>query len=187
MFSFLASNKGTMVGPRFALLLSFALAGGAVVVPAPAPAQCRLCAVPTTERQDADDGLAPLELSVEANLEFDRLLLTRQGAASARLAADGSRTVTGALDDLGGRAMVARIRIHGAPGRPVVLTLPTTIELHGMKGGTLLIDSLSSDAPRDPRLDSSGQLEIRVGGMIHLDGNADGDYRGDLPIAVDYL
>lgn len=187
MFSLLAGSTAGMVGSRLALSVALALLCGAFAVPAPLAAQCRLCATPSTERHEPDEGLAPLELSVEANLDFDRLLLTQPGAASARLAPDGSRSVTGALDSIGGRAMVARIVIRGAPGRPVVVTLPSSIELRGMKGGTLRIDQLGSDASRDPRLDSTGRLEIRVGGVLHLDGGADGDYRGDVPIAVDYL
>jgi len=38
-----------------------------------------------------------------------------------------------------------------------------------------------------PRLDSGGKLTFRFGGRIRVTGNADGDFRGDLPITVEYL
>jgi hypothetical protein len=37
-----------------------------------------------------------------------------------------------------------------------------------------------------PRLDSSGTLTFRFGGRIRITGDADGDYRGDLPISAEY-
>ena len=44
----------------------------------------------------------------------------------------------------------------------------------------------SSDLPSLPRLDSAGNLSFRFGGRITISGDADGQYRGDLPITVEY-
>ena len=44
-----------------------------------------------------------------------------------------------------------------------------------------------SDLPAQPRLDSQGLLTFRFGGELHVQGDASGDYRGDVPINVDYL
>jgi hypothetical protein len=41
--------------------------------------------------------------------------------------------------------------------------------------------------PAQPRLDSRGTLQFRFGGALHVDGSVDGDFRGDVPITVDYL
>jgi hypothetical protein len=38
-----------------------------------------------------------------------------------------------------------------------------------------------------PRLDSAGNLSFRFGGRLLVTGNADGQFRGDLPITVEYL
>jgi hypothetical protein len=38
-----------------------------------------------------------------------------------------------------------------------------------------------------PKLDSAGNLKFRFGGRIRLSGSSDGDFRGDLPITVEYL
>ena len=106
---------------------------------------------------------------------------------SARLAPDGTRLASGSVASIGGRAVVARIVVRGSPGRLVSIDLPKRAVLHGIKGGTLTIESIISDLPRDPALDSAGKLEFRIGGELVLEGDADGEYRGDVPVSVDYL
>ena len=44
-----------------------------------------------------------------------------------------------------------------------------------------------TDLPAAPRLDSAGSLSFRFGGRLVVNGDADGQYRGDLPITVEYL
>ena len=104
-----------------------ALLGGALAMPPPASARCRLCPVPTTE--------APATPISEA----------------------------------------------------VRIDLPSSIALHGLRGGTIRLDSLVTDLPAQPRLDSQGSLHFRFGGALHIQGNVEGDFRGDVPITVDYL
>jgi hypothetical protein len=69
----------------------------------------------------------------------------------------------------------------------VSIDFPVQVELVGHKGGRLVIDKLISDLPAQPKLDSNGELTFRIGGELSLDGEADGEYRGSVPIAVDYL
>ena len=54
-------------------------------------------------------------------------------------------------------------------------------------GGRISFDDLVSDLPSVPRLDSAGTLTFRFGGRISITGNGEGQYRGDMPITVDYL
>ena len=175
-----------MPGRRLALIpLAAALA--AVLGPScPASAQCRLCDAPVTAAPEAEDERA-LEISVDADLDFDRLLLASSGSGRARLTPDGARQASGAIATIGGRAVVARVAVHGMPGRPVSIDLPRRVELYGIKGGRLTIEQLISDLPDEPKLDSNGELTFRIGGELSLDGEADGEYRGSVPIAVDYL
>ena len=176
-----------MVGLRLALLSCAALLGGALAMPGAAPAQCRLCAKPTTEAPSAAaDGLIRIE--VQARLDFDQLVLM-DGAAPgvARLLPDGSTSVSGSLGVVSGRAMVGSVIVRGEPGRLVRIGLPSTIALYGRSGGTIRLESLVSDLPAQPRLDSQGSLSFRFGGELHVQGDASGDYRGDVPITVDYL
>ena len=176
-----------MPGQRIALVVCFAVLAAAFGVAAPTNAQCRLCETPSsTPAESGADGI-PLEISVDTDLDFDRLLLASTGNGTARLAPDGTRLASGSVASIGGRAVVARIVVSGSPGRPVSIDLPKRVELRGVKGGALVIESIISDLPHDPALDSTGKLEFRIGGELVLQGDADGEYRGDVPVSVDYL
>jgi hypothetical protein len=59
--------------------------------------------------------------------------------------------------------------------------------LHSLAGGEVIFDDVVSDLPSLPRLDSMGNLTFRIGGRLTVSGDADGEYRGDLPITADYL
>ena len=76
--------------------------------------------------------------------------------------------------------------MHGAPDRIVRVELPRRIDLYSVSGGRITLDDVVSDLPSLPRLDSAGNLTFRFGGRVQISGDADGDYRGDLPITVEY-
>ena len=176
-----------MLGRSLALLIPGALLAGALVMPAPAPALCRLCATPTTEAAGA--GAADhVSIEVQARLDFDQIVvLDSGGTGTARLLPDGSSSTSGSIGAISGRAMVGTVVVRGEPGRLVRVDLPSAIALHGRTGGSIRLDSLVTDLPGQPRLDSQGMLQFRFGGALHVEGNVDGDFRGDVPITVDYL
>jgi hypothetical protein len=152
----------------------------------PAAAQCRLCDQPTTVRPgDAPDG--DVQLQIETNLNFDRLILSGAGAGAATIRPDGSNGAEGAVTGIGPRAMVGTVLVHGQAGRAVRVELPHRIELYSLTGGRITLEDVRSDAPATPRLDSAGNLSFRFGGRLVVSGDADGQYRGDLPITVEYL
>lgn len=171
---------------RTALLPLGLAAAATLLTPAPARAQCRLCEKPTTapEQQGAD---APARLEVEANLDFDRLILSAPGEGSATLMPDGSTQLSGTIAAISGRAMVGQVRVRGEPGRLVRIDLPGRIELNSISGGRVTIDEIATDLPPMPRLDSSGSLSFRFGGRLRTSGDADGQYSGEVPITVEYL
>jgi hypothetical protein len=161
-----------------AVLLSFA--------PAPrAAAQCRLCDTPTTARDEAAGG-QDIRVEIETSLNFDRLILFGGGAGTALIRPDGSTSAQGAVTDVSPRAMVGTVIVHGQPGRAVRVELPRRILLHSVGGGEIAFDDVASDLPSVPRLDDAGSLTFRFGGRVTVTGDADGDYRGDLPITVEY-
>jgi hypothetical protein len=82
--------------------------------------------------------------------------------------------------------MVGSAVIRGEPGRMVRISLPSRIDMHGLNGSRISIDGIESDVPASARLDSSGSLSFRFGGRLQIVGDADGDYRGDVPITVEY-
>ena len=140
-----------MAAKRF---LVFLLAAGAVVAPSSASAQCRLCATPTTA-QPQDPAASDVQIEVETSLNFDRLILFGPGDGVAVIRPDGSTTATGALADVGPRAMVATVSVHGEPGRAVRVEIPRRIELYSLGGGRMTFDEVQSDLPSAPRLDSA--------------------------------
>lgn len=164
-----------------------ALAAGMSTVPAlPAAAQCRLCDTPTTSR-DEGTGSGPVSLEIETSLDFDRLILLGAGDGTATLLPSGERSVSGMVSDLSGRAMVGSATVHGEAGRSVRIELPARIELYSLGGGRITIEDIISDLPTAARLDSAGALGFRFGGRLRISGDAEGEYRGDVPITVEYL
>ena len=176
-----------MSGLRFALLSPIALLAGAFAMPGAAPAQCRLCDTPTTS-PDQSSAAIPIRLEVQARLSFDHiLLLDSASSGTARIAPDGSNSTSGSIGALSGRAMVGSVIVRGEPGRLVRIGFPDVIRLYGLSGSSIRVRALTSDLPSAARLDSQGMLRFRFGGELDVSGNVEGDYRGDIPITVDYL
>lgn len=176
-----------MTGRTYAFLSLAALLGGALGVPAAAPAQCRLCPEPTTGASDEATG-GPVRIEVQARLDFDQLVVMDAALpGTARLLPDGTASTSGAIGAISGRAMVGSVIVRGEPGRMVRIGLPGEIRLHGITGSSIRLDSLVTDLPPQARLDAQGSLQFRFGGALHIQGNVEGEYRGDVPITVDYL
>ena len=151
-----------------------------------ARAQCRLCSQPTTTRA-GEAGEDVVSLQIQSKLDFDRLVFTGPGSGSATLRPDGSTSVSGGIAAISGRAMVGQAVVQGQPGRAVRIDLPPRIDLYSVSGSRISIDDVISDLSAAPRLDSAGRLSFRFGGKLAVSGEAEGDYRGDIPITVEYL
>ena len=168
-------------------LLAMLIAAGAAatVAASPTDAQCRLCAKPSTTREEPAEG-KQVDLRIETSLNFDRLILSGEGQGTAVIRPDGSSSVQGAVENLSARAMVGSATVHGEPGRAIRVELPRRIVLYSLSGGQISFDDVVSDLPSLPRLDSAGNLAFRFGGRLTVTGDAEGDYRGDLAITVEY-
>jgi hypothetical protein len=169
------------------LWLTLAIVAGPVAAPARAAAQCRLCDTASAEVEADIAAPPPIQLEVEASLDFDRLVLTGPAGGTASLNPNGSRSVSGSITELTSRAMVGSAVIRGEPGRIVRISLPSRIDMYGLNGNRISIEAVESDLPASAQLDSSGSLSFRFGGRLQIIGDADGDYRGDVPITVEYL
>jgi|SRR5947209_6035011 len=152
----------------------------------PAGAQCRLCDQPATQRPtDSADG--DVQLQIEATLDFDRLIVSGAAGGAVTIRPDGSNSTEGAVSDVGSRAMVGTVEVHGTAGRALRVDLPHRIELYSTAGRRITLDEVVTDLPSTPHLDAAGNLSFRFGGRLVVGGDADGQYRGDLPITVEYL
>ena len=174
---------------RSTALACLALAG-VLGLAAPASSQdvgapCRLCE--TVDKPADEKPAQPVSLAVDAKLDFDRLILAGAGSGTAELGPDGTRNVSGSVTALSARAMVGEVTVRGEPGRLVRIDLPSSIELLGLNGGSIRLESIRSDLSSSPRLDSNGLLRFRFGGVIQVTGDTDGEYRGDVRINVEYF
>lgn len=165
----------------------FALVGLTAIAATSSPvvAQCRLCDQPTTARPDDSAG-GDVDLQIETDLNFDRLILMGAGAGAATLRPDGSESMEGTVVEVGPRAMVGSVLVHGEPNRAVRVDLPKRIELFSVGGGRIVLDDVTTDVSSAPHLDAAGNLTFRFGGRLIISGDTDGPYRGDLPITVEY-
>src|SRR5437868_12739533 len=168
------------------LVRALAATAAASVWAAPAEAQCRLCDQPATQ-MPADSADGDVQLQVETGLDFDRLIFSGSGMGAATLQPNGSTGAEGVVTALGPRATVGTVLVHGAPGRALRVEFPHRIELYSLSGGRVTLDQVVTDLPAAPRLDSAGNLSFRFGGRLVVSGDTDGQYRGDLPITVEYL
>ena len=174
-----------MGGHKFLALL---LAAGAAAVadPGPARGQCRLCEAPTTTRDAGVDG-KDVSIEIETTLDFDRLILSGAGEGSVTIRPDGSSSAQGSVASASPRALAGTVVVRGEAGRAVRVELPARIMLYSPSGGEIIFEDVVSDLPALPKLDAAGTLTFRFGGRLRLRGDAEGSYRGDLPITVEYL
>lgn len=178
-----------MTGQSFALPVAAALlCATGFAVPAPAQdlaAPCLLCSPSKVVAEEAPQ--TPVALEVATNLDFDRLILASTSPGSAELRPDGSRAAIGSVTAISPRATLGEVAIRGEPGRQVRIELPHSIELTGFNGGTIRLESIRTDAPPVTRLDSSGRLSLRFGGIVRVSGDTDGEFRGNVRVNVEYF
>ena len=151
----------------------------------PLEAQCRLCTQPsatTTEQAPSGD----IDLQIETDLTFDRLVLSGAGEGAATIRPGGASSAEGAVLEAGARATVGSVVVHGQANRPVRVDIPHRVDLYSSAGGRITLLDVSTDLPPSPRLDAAGNLSFRFGGRLVISGSDDGQFRGDLPITVDY-
>ena len=156
----------------------------ALLLCAPAAAQdCRLCY--------ASGNLAPgeraLTIEIWSDLNFSKLALTGRSGGSAELAASGgAKQTTGDLIDLGGISVSGHGKITGVPLREVRIELPDRVEMTTADDGHAELAHFTTDLPAHPALNANGELEFSFGARMVVSGGRGGNYRGRIPITVDY-
>lgn len=156
----------------------------ALVLAAPAAAQgdCRLC-----YGDSAKPGQRPLALEIFTDLNFARLALAGRDGGSAEVdAASGSKRTDGSVVNLGGLPITGRGRVTGEPLREVRIDLPQTVPMNAPDGGTAELSGFTTDLPARPTLDANGELTFSFGARLALRSGSGGNYRGRIPITVDY-
>ncbi len=165
---------------------SLALLIAALLLPsAPALGQegCRLCYADPM----AKPGERPLTIEIWADLSFAKLALVSRSGGSAQVDAHGGgKSTQGDLIDLGGSAVTGRGRITGTPLRRVRIDLPGRVPMTTPDGAVAELTDFTTNLPADPQLDANGELEFTFGARMTVKTGRGGNYRGRIPISVDY-
>jgi hypothetical protein len=157
----------------------------ALLLCAPAAAQdsCRLCYA----QGGAAPGERPLTIEIWTDLNFSKLALTGRTGGSAELSASGgAKQTTGDLIDLGGISVSGHGRITGVSLREVRIDLPDRVDMTTADDGHAQLTQFTTDLPAHPALNANGELEFSFGARLVLSGGRGGNYRGRIPISVDY-
>lgn len=168
----------TMRGTHALLAAALSLAA----VPAVGQEACRLC----YSDPAAQPGDRPLTIEIWTDLNFAKLALTGRSGGSARLDTAGGKSTAGDIIDLGGTAVTGRGRITGIPSRDVRVDLPRMVAMTTPDGGNAQLVDFTTNLPAYPRLDSSGVLEFEFGARLVIKDGRGGNYRGRIPISVEY-
>lgn len=152
-------------------------------IPAHGQDSCRLCYADPM----AKPGERPLAIEIWADLSFARLAMTgRSGGSAAVDAQTGSKSTQGEMIDLGGAPVGGRGKVTGAPLREVRIDLPSRVPMTTQGGASAELTDFVTNLPPHPRLDANGELEFTFGARLVIKDGRGGNYRGRIPISVDY-
>ena len=165
--------------PRLFLLIAL------LVGAAPAGAQCLLCPQDSATAS-ARKAETPLRIDVETRLDMGRVAVGAMGGEVEIDPASGARRLRGDVVDLGGFGLSGTVTVRGEPGAEVRVILPTSVDLESGHGRTARVTGLATDLAPAPRLGPDGRLQFRFGGRLQVTALDDGDYRGRIPVTVEY-
>jgi hypothetical protein len=132
-------------------------------------------------------GERPLTITIESGLSVGRLGL--QGRKDGEAAIDpqtGQKRVGANMVDLGGVSYQGKATVTGQPLRPVRIELPPSVELYSQSGARAELTDFRTDLPGVAMLDASGQLQFNFGATITSKDGEGGNFRGRIPIRVEY-
>jgi len=129
----------------------------------------------------------PLTITIDSGLSVGRLGL--QGRKDGEAAIDpqtGEKRVGANMVDLGGLSYQGKATITGQPSRPVRIELPQSVELYSQSGARAELSDFRTDLSGVAMLDASGQLQFNFGATITSKDGQGGNFRGRIPIRVEY-
>jgi hypothetical protein len=133
------------------------------------------------------NGERPLSITIESSLQVGRLALTgRQDGAAVIDPQTGTKQIRANMVDLGGLTFQGKATITGQPLKPVRIELPQTVLLHSPSGAEAELSDFRTNLPGVAMLDANGVLEFSFGATITTKDGQGGDFRGRIPIRVEY-
>jgi Mat/Ecp fimbriae major subunit len=130
--------------------------------------------------------VSPLSLVNNTGLNFGTIVGPFAGEV-VHVDTSGARTCPGTLTCSGNAAVsAASFTATGTPSQALTLTIPNSVTLNRVGGGTLSVD-LSGDKPANPTLNASGTATFAVGGKLTIpNGTVDGVYSNTFNVTADY-
>lgn len=152
-------------------------------VTAAAAQSCQLCAADATASRAP---LRPLTVTVDAALDFSTAVYTSRGSGSITIEARTGRRQMIGLVALSGPALAGTVTVTGEPFARVAVDLPRAIVLNSNLGATADVTEIRTDLPPHPVIGADGRLVFTFGGRLTVRNGVDGDFRGRIPVTVDY-
>lgn len=135
----------------------------------------------------AANGERPLSIVIESGIQVGRLGLTGHQDGNAKIDPQtGAKEIGPNMIDLGGLSFQGKATITGQPLKPVRIDLPQRVVLHTAFGAEAELSDFRTDLPAVAMLDANGQLQFSFGATITSKGAQGGDFRGRIPIRVEY-
>ncbi|MBK6298665.1 MAG: DUF4402 domain-containing protein [Sphingomonadales bacterium] len=169
-------NVGTVI--RIVLAFALPLPGTASIAQS-----CQLCA---TAPADPAPSLRALSVTIDAALDFSTAVYTNRDSGSIAIEARTGRRQMIGFAALGGPALAGTVTITGEPFARVTVNLPRTVVLTSNLGGTADVTEIRTDLPPHPVIGPNGRLVFTFGGRLTARNGVDGDFRGRIPVTVDY-
>ena len=176
------ANESLTFGARLGCWLAAILS-----LPSGASAQCMLCD-PQAEVAAKKAPSKPLQVEVETSLDFSRIGLIRsnEGGTAEIDPVTGQRIIRGALLDLGGLPVQGTVTIRGEPKEHVEVGVPQSVTLTSPGGATAVLSGFQTSLKNNPKIGDDGTLRFTFGGVLQIDGRADGEFQGAVPVTVNY-
>jgi hypothetical protein len=177
------ANRSLIVGAALGCLL-----GSGALLPAGAVAQCQLCASEEAAVAAAKPAQRPIVITIEAGVDFSRIALVRTGLGGTATIdpSSGQRTLTGNLIGLSGVPVSGTVTIRGEPKQHVEVSFPTNALLYNSTGASYPLVNFRTTLKNNPKIGDDGTLRFTFGGTLQINGSAAGNFRGSIPVTVEY-
>lgn len=127
-----------------------------------------------------------ISVNLVQNLDFGNLGVAGT-AGTATIGADGAKSVSAGILDLGGAAMPAVFQITGEKNLTFTITLPASVTISPVTGPPAQLTGFQSTPSLTGVLSNSGKATVTVGATINLTpGMAESTYGGQFDILVAY-
>lgn len=168
------------------------IAAALIAVSAPASAsgdELRPVDSPAEPRSILDPGEGrPLTIAIESGIQFSMLGLRGKYDGDAAIDPQtGQKRVGPQMIDLGGMAFQGKAKVTGDPLRPVRIDMPPSVTLRSPSGDVAELTDFRTDLNGVALLDANGELVFNFGATLTSKEAAGGNFRGRIPIRVEYF